>query len=148
GTGTVTVSGVNSSGEPSTITASLMWIGEAGVGELTIEDGGFVEAGAELTLGKSNKGQGGLTVRGGNPAISLPSKLNVELLSVGNRGPGSMLIEGHAEVSSQIAFLGSLSPFAPSEVSIIGSRALWKVEGGLEVGSTDLKFDYPSQSIV
>src|SRR5262249_28234304 len=94
-----------------------------------------------------NKGQGSLTVRGVNSAISLPSKLNVEQMSVGNYGPGSMLIEGHAEVSSQAAFIGSPSPLAPSEVSIIGSRALWKVDVRLEVGSVDLG-NFPSQSIV
>src|SRR5262249_2821659 len=66
-----------------------------------------------------------------------PSRLNVsEDLAVGDLGPGSMLIEGRAEVRSKSGSVGSLSS-TPSRVSIEGPLAQGKIDGDLKVGNTD-----------
>jgi hypothetical protein len=137
-TGSITVSGVNMNGEASRISVLYLGVGQGGVGELTIANGGFVEVGngasgdavlSELT------GRGTVTVSGINAAANLPSELTVHgNLEVGSLRAGSLVIEAAGQVESKTGTVNSPIPSTTSEVRIVGNASAWVVDDQVQVG--------------
>jgi hypothetical protein len=142
GNGVVSVTGVGASGVPSEVSAAEIAVGEFGVAELNIDDGGLAEA-ATIRVSRFPTGRGTVHVRGLNGDTILPSKLVADDLGIGDLSPALMSIEGRAEVVSHNANIFSPDVAHASKVSVVGGLASWRVEaregenddGILHVGS-------------
>ncbi|HYV27374.1 MAG TPA: hypothetical protein VFA77_07560, partial [Candidatus Eisenbacteria bacterium] len=131
-TGSVTVSGVDAESEPSRIFCARLEMGEAGSGELRIEDGALVNA--ENVLLGSGTGDTTVTVTGEQGVNS--SKLDVaEDLFVGDFSNAILVTEAGGAVHSKNGSVRG-SSFRPndSEVRILGSSS-WSLDEKLTVGS-------------
>ncbi|PYJ58267.1 MAG: hypothetical protein DME24_17015 [Verrucomicrobia bacterium] len=139
-TGSVKVSGVGANSAPSEISTGYLNVGDAGVGELTIEGGGLVEAG-QADIGETS-GIGTVTVSGSNAAGDARSTLTVSDLAdptlsffnVGGHSAGTLVIEGGGLVETPgLTLVFSELRTTPSEIQIAGADAELDT-GGLKVG--------------
>jgi hypothetical protein len=132
--GSVTVSGVNTNGESSTLSAlSALTVGVAGDSEIYVLDGGRVEAG-NIVLGENHVSVS-VKVSGINVASNTPSTLHADsVLVVGDIGPASLEIDSGGRVESQRGQVTSFIPQTVSEVKIVGSNSSWVIQDDLTVG--------------
>ncbi|ARS29523.1 autotransporter outer membrane beta-barrel domain-containing protein [Sphingomonas sp. KC8] len=149
--GTVIVSGRGTNGTGATwINRGDLRVGDAGSGELTIQDGGLVRVGGDLSIG--NDGAGILNITSGGKAVSTSGGIGGNSgdggrvlitgagssweasgrITVGLFGIGSLRIEDGATVSSGDGVVGSS---ARGDVVVSGSASAWSNAGQLTVGS-------------
>ncbi|MSU37257.1 MAG: hypothetical protein EXS36_19615 [Pedosphaera sp.] len=134
--GDVTVAGVAGDNTPSRLSAFFLGVGSGGVGELTITNGGRVEA-ANAYIAPSSSSYGRIVVRGRHPGSNLASTLVVsEKLFLGD-GTGILEIDdgGSVEVTKSFDLVRSPSGGQTNEVKVIGSTSRLGVGGKLVVGA-------------
>ncbi|WP_377847649.1 autotransporter outer membrane beta-barrel domain-containing protein [Bosea sp. UC22_33] len=129
GNGTVTVSGIDGSGNASTWTNNGdLVVGQSGTGSLTILDGGKVSSLSGYIAGGSGS-QGTVTVSGVNSNGTASTWTNAGDLFVGYDGAGVLNIIAGGRVSNST---GSISGGGNALVSGLGSS--WQNSGRLTVG--------------
>jgi len=129
-TGSVAVRGVNTNGAVSKMTAYVLVIGEKGVGDLSIEDGGLVRVFDHALVGTEH-GVGTVTVNGFDAATGERSTLKLSdnagrgILQVGDTSAGgTLLIEGGALVEvNEFTIVASQLGYTPSEIKIVGAAS-------------------------
>lgn len=128
GHGMATVAGAGSTW---TNTAGFR-VGYEGTGILTIEDGGSVSSGSNVSIGTSNGSSGTATVTGAGSTWNSSG-----LLIVANSGTGILNISDGGSVSNTGGHIGN-SNGSSGEVTVTGEGSLWTNTGNLILGGTTL----------
>jgi T5SS/PEP-CTERM-associated repeat protein len=133
GDGSVTVSGVGTNGQSSTLSALELLAGQNGNAALNVLDGARVVAG-NIFLGEFRSSVS-VKVSGINVAEDTPSTLHADgVLAVGDVGPASLLIESGGQAESDWGQIANFVPQTISEVKIVGSASSWTVTNTLTLG--------------
>jgi T5SS/PEP-CTERM-associated repeat protein/autotransporter-associated beta strand protein len=111
-------------------------VGESGVGELWVSDGGLVQS-AQATLGRLSGGSGSAVVGAGTARVA--EWASTGPLTVGDQGSGLLQVQSGGLVRSQGAVVGQVLG-AIGEVLVSGDasgteRASWVNGGSLQVGA-------------
>jgi T5SS/PEP-CTERM-associated repeat protein len=148
GDGSVTVSGVDTNGQSSTLSAVTLLAGQNGNAELNVLDGASVDAGSIL-LGEYHGASVSAKVSGINVASNTPSTLHADgALVVGDLGPASLEIDSGGQVESERGQVTSFIPQTVSEVKIVGSASSWVIQDDLTVGVNPSLSSNSGQAIV
>ncbi|WP_199086455.1 autotransporter outer membrane beta-barrel domain-containing protein, partial [Bosea sp. ASV33] len=134
GNGTVTVSGIDGSGNASTWTNNGdLVVGQSGTGLLTILDGGKVSS-LNGYIASDLGSQGTVTVSGVGSNGSASTWTNAGSLLIGSNGVGALNILAGGRVSSATSYIGGDTlGIGSALVSGIGSS--WQNSGRLSVGT-------------
>ncbi|WP_268968722.1 autotransporter outer membrane beta-barrel domain-containing protein [Tritonibacter mobilis] len=126
--GSAEVSGKSSGGPASTWTMTdRLFVGEAGTGTLTIEDGGIVKN-TLGEIGKSTGSEGTATVSGDGSIWK-----NSDELYVGFDGNGTLDIDLGGAVENTNGYIGT-SFGSESIVTVSGAGSRWVNDGSLDIG--------------
>jgi T5SS/PEP-CTERM-associated repeat protein len=128
GTGRVIVTGAGSSWTSS----NLLRVGEFGIGELTILDGGSVFSGqSRIAVGEFSTGN--VIVSGAGSAWTISGGEFAPILAVGESGTGTLTIEAGGSVSSSSGRIGWLDG-STGTVNVTGAGSTWTNIGALTIG--------------
>jgi outer membrane autotransporter protein len=138
-TGTVTVTGADTSGNASTWTNSGdLYAGYSGTGTLIIEDGGAV-SNTYGYIGYNSGSSGEVIVRGTDANGNASTWTNSDELWVGSYGSGTLTIEDGGAVSNTIGYLGydsgSSGAVTVTGTDANGNASNWTNSGELYVGN-------------
>lgn len=126
GGATVTVPGTYPS--PWNVSNGLV-VGNSGLGELTIENGGKVSSsGGQMYIGNNSGSTGTVTVDGAGSSLT-----NANYLYVGNNGAGELSISNGGQVTSSGG--GVIGVFGTGKVTVDGTGSSWTSNGILYVGN-------------
>ena len=134
--GKAVVGGANASRVSTWQNNGHLRVGESGVGELWVSDGGLVQS-AQATLGRLSGGSGSAVVGAGTARVA--EWASTGLLTVGDQGSGLLQVQSGGLVRSQGAVVGQVLG-AIGEVLVSGDasgteRASWVNGGSLQVGA-------------
>ena len=137
----VTVDGSDPNGNASTWTnSSTLTVGDAGIGTLTIQNGGKVSNTSGIIAFDPNS-TGMVTVDGSDANGNVSTWTNSGNLRVGNSGDGSLAIQNGGEVSTSIQasiglFSGSTGAATVSGSDPNGNASTWTISFDLFVGAS------------
>lgn len=123
--GRVTVSGTGSQWR----TSGILYVGNSGSGELTVENGGTISS-SYAFLGSNNDSLGRVTVGGAGSQWT-----NSGILYVGNSGTGNLTIEDGGTVASNYVQIGFEND-SKGHVTVTGAGSRWITSGIFNVGKS------------